>query len=190
MMSLTRVAALRPQVSMIRLNEDEESIWFQSDPADFHQAKRGSEDGKAEWGEEAAGGAESGTELDDVNDNNCLITVQLGKAGYECLQLHQHKRLTRAQSHHCSDEERKRRKILARKVGHIRFIQEGTVTWFGEAVTESFVFVQKSRRSACETEEDVSIRNNNSGTLCCFSKSLQGVFITKTSARINQVFQA
>uniref|UniRef100_A0A3B3Z9T6 Uncharacterized protein n=1 Tax=Periophthalmus magnuspinnatus TaxID=409849 RepID=A0A3B3Z9T6_9GOBI len=31
-------------------------------------------------------------------------------------QLHQHRRLTRAQSHHCSDEERKRRKLLARKV--------------------------------------------------------------------------
>uniref|UniRef100_A0A8C6WS34 PX domain containing serine/threonine kinase n=1 Tax=Neogobius melanostomus TaxID=47308 RepID=A0A8C6WS34_9GOBI len=30
--------------------------------------------------------------------------------------LHQHRRLTRAQSHHCSDEERKRRKLLARKV--------------------------------------------------------------------------
>lgn len=29
------------------------------------------------------------------------------------------------------------------------------------------VFVQKSRRVACETEEDVSARNNNSGTLSC-----------------------
>lgn len=33
------------------------------------------------------------------------------------LQLHQHRRLTRAQSHHGSEEEKKRRKILARKVG-------------------------------------------------------------------------
>uniref|UniRef100_A0A8C9ZNG4 PX domain containing serine/threonine kinase n=1 Tax=Sander lucioperca TaxID=283035 RepID=A0A8C9ZNG4_SANLU len=32
--------------------------------------------------------------------------------------LHQHRRLTRAQSHHGSEEERKRRKILARKVGN------------------------------------------------------------------------
>lgn len=32
------------------------------------------------------------------------------------LQLHQHRRLTRAQSHHCSEEEKKKRKILARKV--------------------------------------------------------------------------
>uniref|UniRef100_A0A665VL20 PX domain containing serine/threonine kinase n=1 Tax=Echeneis naucrates TaxID=173247 RepID=A0A665VL20_ECHNA len=31
--------------------------------------------------------------------------------------LHQHRRLTRAQSHHGSEEEKKRRKILARKVG-------------------------------------------------------------------------
>uniref|UniRef100_A0AAQ5YMV8 PX domain containing serine/threonine kinase n=1 Tax=Amphiprion ocellaris TaxID=80972 RepID=A0AAQ5YMV8_AMPOC len=48
--------------------------------------------------------------------------------------LHQHRRLTRAQSHHGSEEERKRRKILARK---------------------------KSRQSAYENEEDVSVRNNN-----------------------------
>ncbi|XP_019123884.1 PX domain-containing protein kinase-like protein isoform X1 [Larimichthys crocea] len=48
--------------------------------------------------------------------------------------LHQHKRLTRAQSHHGSEEEKKRRKILARK---------------------------KSRQSAYENEEDVSVRNNN-----------------------------
>uniref|UniRef100_A0A3B5B3X1 PX domain containing serine/threonine kinase like n=1 Tax=Stegastes partitus TaxID=144197 RepID=A0A3B5B3X1_9TELE len=33
--------------------------------------------------------------------------------------LHQHRRLTRAQSHHGSEEERKRRKILARKVSRI-----------------------------------------------------------------------
>uniref|UniRef100_A0A3Q3GNI4 PX domain containing serine/threonine kinase n=1 Tax=Labrus bergylta TaxID=56723 RepID=A0A3Q3GNI4_9LABR len=32
--------------------------------------------------------------------------------------LHQHRRLTRAQSHHGSEEEKKRRKILARKVGN------------------------------------------------------------------------
>ncbi|XP_033830183.1 PX domain-containing protein kinase-like protein isoform X1 [Periophthalmus magnuspinnatus] len=49
-------------------------------------------------------------------------------------QLHQHRRLTRAQSHHCSDEERKRRKLLARK---------------------------KSRQSAFENEEEASVRNNN-----------------------------
>ncbi|XP_008303400.1 PX domain-containing protein kinase-like protein isoform X3 [Stegastes partitus] len=48
--------------------------------------------------------------------------------------LHQHRRLTRAQSHHGSEEERKRRKILARK---------------------------KSRQSAYENEEDASVRNNN-----------------------------
>lgn len=36
------------------------------------------------------------------------------------LKLHQHRRLTRAQSHHGSEEERKRRKILARKVGGSR----------------------------------------------------------------------
>ncbi|KAM4588086.1 PX domain-containing protein kinase-like protein isoform 1-T1 [Odontesthes bonariensis] len=48
--------------------------------------------------------------------------------------LHQHRRLTRAQSHHGSEEERKRRKILARK---------------------------KSRQSAYENEEDISVRNNN-----------------------------
>lgn len=106
---------------MIRLNKGEESKQSQSNPADFHQAKRGSEDGKAERGEEAAGGAESGTDPRNNSDNNHVITLQLGKVGYECLQLHQHKRLTRAQSHHCSDEERKRRKILARKVGNIHF---------------------------------------------------------------------
>lgn len=33
------------------------------------------------------------------------------------MKLHQHRRLTRAQSHHGSEEEKKRRKILARKVG-------------------------------------------------------------------------
>uniref|UniRef100_A0A673AE09 PX domain containing serine/threonine kinase n=1 Tax=Sphaeramia orbicularis TaxID=375764 RepID=A0A673AE09_9TELE len=50
------------------------------------------------------------------------------------LKLHQHRRLTRAQSHHGSEEERKRRKILARK---------------------------KSRQYAYENEEDISVRNNN-----------------------------
>uniref|UniRef100_A0A8C3ACA4 PX domain containing serine/threonine kinase n=1 Tax=Cyclopterus lumpus TaxID=8103 RepID=A0A8C3ACA4_CYCLU len=48
--------------------------------------------------------------------------------------IHQHRRLTRARSHHGSEEERKRRKVLARK---------------------------KSRQSAYENEEDVSVRNNN-----------------------------
>ncbi|XP_037534961.1 PX domain-containing protein kinase-like protein [Nematolebias whitei] len=48
--------------------------------------------------------------------------------------LHQHRRLTRAQSHYGSEEERKRRKILARK---------------------------KSKLSAFENEDDVSVRNNN-----------------------------
>uniref|UniRef100_A0A1A8Q1E1 PX domain containing serine/threonine kinase n=1 Tax=Nothobranchius rachovii TaxID=451742 RepID=A0A1A8Q1E1_9TELE len=52
-------------------------------------------------------------------------------------QLHQHRRLTRAQSHYGSEEERKRRKILARK---------------------------KSRQSTYENEEDISVRNNNSGS--------------------------
>uniref|UniRef100_A0A8C6NXZ1 PX domain containing serine/threonine kinase like n=1 Tax=Nothobranchius furzeri TaxID=105023 RepID=A0A8C6NXZ1_NOTFU len=51
-------------------------------------------------------------------------------------QLHQHRRLTRAQSHYGSEEERKRRTILARK---------------------------KSRQSTYENEEDISVRNNNSG---------------------------
>uniref|UniRef100_A0A3Q3WJV3 Uncharacterized protein n=1 Tax=Mola mola TaxID=94237 RepID=A0A3Q3WJV3_MOLML len=55
--------------------------------------------------------------------------------------IHQHRRLTRAQSHHGSEEERKRRKILARK---------------------------KSRKSAYENEEDFSVRNNNnSGRFFC-----------------------
>lgn len=85
-----------------------------SNPADFQQAKRGCEGGKAEWGEEAAGGAESGTER---SGNNAVFPVPPGKVGSACLQIHQHRRLTRAQSHHGSDEERKRRKILARKVG-------------------------------------------------------------------------
>lgn len=49
-----------PQDGMIRLSKDEDSTQSQSNPADVQQAKRGSEDGKAEWGEEAAGGAESG----------------------------------------------------------------------------------------------------------------------------------
>uniref|UniRef100_A0AAQ4Q8W9 PX domain-containing protein kinase-like protein n=1 Tax=Gasterosteus aculeatus aculeatus TaxID=481459 RepID=A0AAQ4Q8W9_GASAC len=48
--------------------------------------------------------------------------------------IHQHRRLTRAQSHHGSEGERKKRKSLARK---------------------------KSRQSAYENEEDVSVRNNN-----------------------------
>uniref|UniRef100_A0A1A7YNU7 PX domain containing serine/threonine kinase n=1 Tax=Iconisemion striatum TaxID=60296 RepID=A0A1A7YNU7_9TELE len=51
--------------------------------------------------------------------------------------LHQHRRLTRAQSHYGSEEEKKRRKILARK---------------------------KSKQSSYENEEDISVRNNNSGS--------------------------
>uniref|UniRef100_A0A3Q0RQH7 PX domain containing serine/threonine kinase n=1 Tax=Amphilophus citrinellus TaxID=61819 RepID=A0A3Q0RQH7_AMPCI len=61
------------------------------------------------------------------------------------LKLHQHRRLTRAQSHHCSEEEKKRRKILARK---------------------------KSRHSAYENEEDASVRNNNNSEFGCSSPSL------------------
>lgn len=57
-----------------------------------------------------------------------MISGQLGHVGSGCLQLHQHRRLTRAQSHHRSDEERKRRKILARKVGTVRLTREGAVT--------------------------------------------------------------
>uniref|UniRef100_H2RZK6 PX domain containing serine/threonine kinase n=1 Tax=Takifugu rubripes TaxID=31033 RepID=H2RZK6_TAKRU len=73
----------------------------------------------------------------------CLwVEAARERLGSPCLQIHQHRRLTRAQSHHGSDEERTRRKILARK---------------------------KSRRTACETEEDVSARNNNSGTLLSVS---------------------
>uniref|UniRef100_A0A8C1RI08 PX domain containing serine/threonine kinase n=1 Tax=Cyprinus carpio TaxID=7962 RepID=A0A8C1RI08_CYPCA len=52
--------------------------------------------------------------------------------------IHQHKRLTRAQSHHGSEEEKRKRKILARK---------------------------KSRQSTYENEEDLSVKyNNNSGS--------------------------
>lgn len=93
---------------------DDDSKRSPSTPADFQQAKRGREDGEAEWGEEAAGGAESGTER---SGNHAAFPVPLGNVGSPCLQIHQHRRLTRAQSHHGSDEERKRRKILARKVG-------------------------------------------------------------------------
>uniref|UniRef100_H0V8E4 PX domain containing serine/threonine kinase like n=1 Tax=Cavia porcellus TaxID=10141 RepID=H0V8E4_CAVPO len=50
-------------------------------------------------------------------------------------QIHQHRRLTRAQSHHGSEEERKKRKILARK---------------------------KSKRSAIENSEEHSVKYNNS----------------------------
>ncbi|TRY87284.1 hypothetical protein DNTS_022257, partial [Danionella cerebrum] len=51
--------------------------------------------------------------------------------------IHQHKRLTRAQSHHGSEEEKRKRKMLARK---------------------------KSRQSTYEIEEDLSVKcNNNSG---------------------------
>ncbi|XP_057625316.1 PX domain-containing protein kinase-like protein isoform X11 [Chionomys nivalis] len=54
-------------------------------------------------------------------------------------QIHQHRRLTRAQSHHGSEEERKRRKILARK---------------------------KSKRSAVENSEEQPVKHNsnNSGS--------------------------
>ncbi|KAL2803618.1 PX domain-containing protein kinase-like protein isoform l [Daubentonia madagascariensis] len=55
-------------------------------------------------------------------------------------QIHQHRRLTRAQSHHGSEEERKKRKILARK---------------------------KSKRSAIENNEEHSAKysnSNNSGS--------------------------
>lgn len=44
------------------------------------------------------------------------------------LKLHQHRRLTRAQSHHGSEEERKKRKILARKVGNIEEKQHSQST--------------------------------------------------------------
>nr|XP_058932212.1 PX domain-containing protein kinase-like protein isoform X5 [Kogia breviceps] len=50
-------------------------------------------------------------------------------------QIHQHRRLTRAQSHHGSEEERKKRKILARK---------------------------KSKRSAVENSEENSAKYSNS----------------------------
>ncbi|XP_047388607.1 PX domain-containing protein kinase-like protein isoform X3 [Sciurus carolinensis] len=50
-------------------------------------------------------------------------------------QIHQHRRLTRAQSHHGSEEERKKRKILARK---------------------------KSKRSAIENSEEYSAKYSNS----------------------------
>uniref|UniRef100_A0A8D0DVB1 PX domain-containing protein kinase-like protein n=1 Tax=Salvator merianae TaxID=96440 RepID=A0A8D0DVB1_SALMN len=50
-------------------------------------------------------------------------------------QIHQHRRLTRAQSHHGSEEEKKRRKILARK---------------------------KSKRSAFESGEEQTMKSSNS----------------------------
>lgn len=65
------------------------------------------------------------------------------KSSKECLEkrlveeqrtIHQHKRLTRAQSHHGSEEEKRKRKILARK---------------------------KSRQSTYENEEDLSVKYNN-----------------------------
>ncbi|XP_059425140.1 PX domain-containing protein kinase-like protein isoform X2 [Carassius carassius] len=69
------------------------------------------------------------------------------KSSKECLEkrlveeqrmIHQHKRLTRAQSHHGSEEEKRKRKILARK---------------------------KSRQSTYENEEELSVKyNNNSGS--------------------------
>ncbi|XP_051977819.1 PX domain-containing protein kinase-like protein isoform X2 [Xyrauchen texanus] len=69
------------------------------------------------------------------------------KSSKECLEkrlleeqrtIHQHKRLTRAQSHHGSEEEKRKRKILARK---------------------------KSRQSTYENEEDLCVKyNNNSGS--------------------------
>uniref|UniRef100_A0A672NG39 PX domain-containing protein kinase-like protein n=1 Tax=Sinocyclocheilus grahami TaxID=75366 RepID=A0A672NG39_SINGR len=72
------------------------------------------------------------------------------KSSKECLEkrlveeqrtIHQHKRLTRAQSHHGSEEEKRKRKILARK---------------------------KSRQSTYENEEDLSVKyNNNSDSTDC-----------------------
>ncbi|XP_077081656.1 PX domain-containing protein kinase-like protein isoform X2 [Siphateles boraxobius] len=69
------------------------------------------------------------------------------KSSKECIErrlveeqrtIHQHKRLTRAQSHHGSEEEKRKRKMLARK---------------------------KSRQSTYENEEDLSVKyNNNSGS--------------------------
>ncbi|XP_052445167.1 PX domain-containing protein kinase-like protein isoform X2 [Carassius gibelio] len=69
------------------------------------------------------------------------------KSSKECLEkrlveeqrtIHQHKRLTRAQSHHGSEEEKRKRKILARK---------------------------KSRQSTYENDEELSVKyNNNSGS--------------------------
>ncbi|OBS70001.1 hypothetical protein A6R68_01458 [Neotoma lepida] len=50
--------------------------------------------------------------LTEEQKQNLLTLV--GDCGF--LKIHQHRRLTRAQSHHGSEEERKRRKILARKV--------------------------------------------------------------------------
>ncbi|ERE88415.1 PX domain-containing protein kinase-like protein [Cricetulus griseus] len=52
-------------------------------------------------------------------------------------QIHQHRRLTRAQSHHGSEEERKRRKILARK---------------------------KSKRSAVENSEEQPVKHNSNNS--------------------------
>ncbi|XP_067907744.1 PX domain-containing protein kinase-like protein isoform X3 [Heterodontus francisci] len=53
--------------------------------------------------------------------------------------IHRHKRLTRAQSHHGSEEEKKRRKILARK--------------------------QKSKQSVTENEADNSTKSSNSNNV-------------------------
>lgn len=53
----------------------------------------------------------------------CLRTFKILTSSFSVfpfiLKIHQHRRLTRAQSHHGSEEEKKKRKILARKVSNI-----------------------------------------------------------------------
>ncbi|XP_023571496.1 PX domain-containing protein kinase-like protein [Octodon degus] len=75
-----------------------------------------------------------------VSLGNCQWCLLMFMVSCGLLKIHQHRRLTRAQSHHGSEEERKKRKILARK---------------------------KSKRSAIENSEEHSMKysnSNNSGS--------------------------
>uniref|UniRef100_A0A4W5PEW3 Uncharacterized protein n=1 Tax=Hucho hucho TaxID=62062 RepID=A0A4W5PEW3_9TELE len=58
-----------------------------------------------------------------------LELQQIRTYGRQILENQQHRRLTRAQSHHGSEEEKRRRKILARKVENrpARYLQTHTL---------------------------------------------------------------
>ena len=58
---------------------------------------------------------------------SCLMWDML--TSYGLLKIHQHRRLTRAQSHHGSEEERKKRKILARKVSLVSLCSPSMSSW-------------------------------------------------------------
>lgn len=58
---------------------------------------------------------------------SCLLWNML--ISYGLLKIHQHRRLTRAQSHHGSEEERKKRKILARKVSLVSLCISSMSSW-------------------------------------------------------------